>query len=94
MEIRLIPADPANGHNLSLFATPGEFAFNDNALYKDVTLGIAKTMVIENPEAGAYFISVFGEDTVETATGVYGTYYTGNNDVLNGVPYSIVVSFK
>lgn len=93
-EVRLMPVDSCNGHTLSLFVNPESMAFNDNALYKDVSLGIEKSIIIDNPEAGDYYISVFGEDTVRAEEGMYGVVYTDNLEVLNGIPYKLVVSFK
>lgn len=94
MKINLISTDKENPHTLSLYVNRDNFAFNDNCLYKNVALGIDKTITVNKPKAGEYYISVFGEDTVETEVGVYGTYYTGDLDVLNGVPYSISVIYK
>ena len=94
LKVKLESVDAANTHNLSLFVQPETFAFNDNALYKEVSLGITKELVIDRPQAGTYYISVLGEDTVTATKGVYGVVYTDNLDVLNGVPYKIAVSFQ
>ena len=94
IEVQLQSVDPMNTHNLSLYVNRNDFAFNDHSIYKDVSLGIDKKIVIDEPKAGTYYISVFGEDTVKADEGVYGVVYTGNLDVLNGVPYKIVVSYK
>ena len=93
LKVNLASVDAANTHNLSLFVQPEAFAFNDNSVYKEVSLGINKQLVIEQPKAGTYYISVLGEDTVTAEKGVYGVVYTDNLDVLNGVPYKISVSF-
>lgn len=94
LKIDLSAVNDCPQHNLSLFVKKGEFAFNDNACYKNVDLGIDKTMTIENPEAGEYYISVLGEDTVTTRNSDYGTAYTSNLEVLNGIAYKIEVSLK
>ena len=94
LEVVLESVDPTNTHNLSLYVNRNDFAFNNQSLYKDVSLGIDKKLVIENPKAGTYYISVFGEDTVKADEGVYGVVYTDNLDVLNGVPYRVVVTYK
>lgn len=75
--------------DLSLLAKAGDYAFHQTTPLQDVSLGCNKTLVIEKPEAGKWFISVFGETTVETAYGKYGTEYIGRRDMLNGVPYTL-----
>jgi hypothetical protein len=75
--------------DLSLYLNRDDFAFNSNALYKDISEGANKTMTVENLPGGTYYVSVECETTV-TAIG-RGEYYeyTGNTDVLNGVAYTI-----
>lgn len=87
--IRIVPVPGYSEANLYLFATPDEFAFKDNSSYKDVTLGAAKEIVINNPKKGTWYISVMGADTVGTVQTKWGTEYVSNLDVLNGIPYSI-----
>ena len=79
--------------DLFLLATPGRFAYLEEALYKNTALGCDKKLVIDHPKAGDYYLSVFCNTTVETKETLYGTQYTGRTDVLNGVPYSIIVNF-
>jgi hypothetical protein len=80
--------------DLSLLAKAGDFAFHQTTHLQDVSLGCNKTLVIEKPKAGEWFVSVFCDTTVETSYGKYGTEYTGRRDVLNGVPYTVKVVFE
>lgn len=90
----VISLEAVNGWNkfdLYLYANPGDFAFADNAWYRNVDLGVSKTLTIRKPKAGKLFISVFCDTTVETEMTFYGERYKGRTDVLNGVPYIITV---
>jgi hypothetical protein len=80
--------------DLSVLAKRGELAFHDNTTTKVVSRGCKKRLIINNPKAGKWYVSVFCETTVVANTGKYGTYYIGKRDVLNGVPYSISVKYE
>ncbi|MFA7116801.1 MAG: BPL-N domain-containing protein [Bacteroidales bacterium] len=90
MKVVLEPIEGWEDSNLSLFANKDDFAFN-NADYHDITLGVKKTLLIENPSKGEWYISIFCEDTVTTEKSDYGFRYVGDTKVLNGVPYKIKV---
>lgn len=79
--------------DLTLAANQGEFAFHDMTHRKNVALGCNKTLVINNPQAGTWYVSVFCETTVTATEGKNGIEYSGRTDVLNGVPYKISVQF-
>lgn len=87
--LTLTPKKGYEDFNLYLFAEEGAMAFNDNATYKDITLGAAKTLTVPAPKKGKLYISVFCDDTVEAAQTKWGTQYSGKTEVLNGVPYTI-----
>lgn len=91
--ITLNDVNGAENFDLFLFAASGEYAFADNAKYKDIAFGVAKILEIENPQEGKLYISVFCDTTVDTTETAYGTQYSGRVDVLNGVPYSITVKY-
>ena len=78
--------------DLYLYANSGDFAFSDNAWWRDVTLGVDKTLVIKAPKKGKLYISVFCDTTVEAEQTAYGEQYKGRLEVLNGVPYKITVN--
>lgn len=75
--------------DLTLCVKRSEMAYHDNTLHKVVSTGCKKSLAIDNPKAGEWYVSVFCETTVEATEGEYGTVYSGRTDVLNGVPYSI-----
>ena len=77
--------------DLYLFADPDGFARRDGASVRNVSLGVDKAMVLHRPKSGRYYVSVFCDTTVEAVEGPYGTSYRGRTDVLNGVPYILIV---
>ncbi len=76
-----------------LFADGQDFAFKSNARYKNVAHGSEKTLTVPVGKAGRYYISVFCATTVDTVQTPYGDQYCGRIDVLNGVPYTLKVSW-
>lgn len=91
-----IDLDPEKGwsdYDLYLFARHEGFAFMDTADFRNISLGVKKSILIRNPKPGKLYISVFCDTTVESHETFYGTQYTGRTDVLNGVPYSVRVTF-
>jgi hypothetical protein len=86
--------DGKEDFDLSLCAKAGEFAFHQNTNIKNVSKGCEKSLSIDAPEAGEWYISVRCENTVETRNGQYGTEYVKGREVLNGVPYSIKVELE
>lgn len=81
-------------YDLTLCAKRGELAFHDNTTLKSVSRGFKKSLTIEQPKAGKWFVSVFCENTVVPFIGKYGTFYRGRTAVLNGVPYKISVEYE
>ena len=81
-------------YDLTLCAKRGELAFHDNTLLKSVARGFKKSLTIEKPKAGKWYVSVLCETTVTPLVGKYGTYYRGRIGVLNGVPYKIYVEYE
>lgn len=83
--------------NLSLYAKKADYAFKENALFKNTSQGATKKLVIDYPVSGTWHLSVRCEDTVGTSPATsenYGTEYISRTAVLNGVPYKIKVSFE
>ena len=83
--------DKQDDFDLSLCAKAGEFAFHHNTNIQNVAKGCRKNLIIDDPKAGDWYISVRCENTVETRNGQYGTEYVTGKEVLNGVPYKIKV---
>ena len=86
--------EDAKKFDLTLCAKRGEFAFHDNTLHKVVSRGCKKSLVLEQPKAGKWYISVYCETAVTALRGKYGTRYSGRVGVLNGVPYKISVEYE
>jgi glutamine amidotransferase-like uncharacterized protein len=80
--------------DLSLCAKRGGMAYHDNTIHQNVSRGCDKELILTNPKAGEWYVSVFCETTVTAVVGKYGTTYEGRTDVLNGVPYSIKVDLE
>ena len=93
MVVYLNGYDKKDSFNLSLLARAGDFAFHHNTDIKNVDRGGTKTLIIDNPKAGVWYVSVRCENTVQTRKGEYGTEYLQGREVLNGVPYGIKVEF-
>lgn len=79
--------------DLFVFARRGKFAYKGESDAQDLSSGIGKVVTINNPKAGNWYISVFCNTIVETEETRYGTVYTGNLEVLNGVPYIIEAEY-
>ena len=75
--------------DLTLCAKRGERAYQDNTPIKQLSKGCTKSLVIDRPKSGSWYLSVFCQTTVTTTTNRYGTRYKGSTSVLNGVPYKI-----
>ena len=69
-----------NKFDLTLCAKRKELAYHDNTLHQVVSLGCKKTLVIDNPKAGEWYVSVFCETTVTAEDGEVKNYQ---------VPYSV-----
>ena len=95
-EIKVELATPAKWtgrFDLWLFADGQDFAFRENARWKDIRHGTEKSFTIPVSKPGRYYISVFCATTVEALETFYGVQYAGRTDVLNGVPYTLKVSW-
>ncbi|MBE0675936.1 MAG: hypothetical protein IH591_14865 [Bacteroidales bacterium] len=84
----------AEDYHLNLYMKKGDFAIKNTADYKDVNPGAAKQFTFKTLPEGVWYIAVECQTTVETVKTDYGVSYTGQTDVLNGVPYTIKVDWK
>lgn len=91
--IKVVLESPYKNDDLYLTMTKNDFAFLANARYHDITLGCDKEMKFDNLESGMWFIGVHCATTVETVKTDYGVAYTGHLEVLNGVPYTLTVTW-
>lgn len=79
-------------YDLYLLADKEELAWLGESKWQDINLGAKKTLRIPAPQAGKYYISVYGASKVETKETDRGTFYTENLAVLNGIPYILGVN--
>ncbi len=94
LTVRLESIPGMKDFDLYALANSGDFAWLDCAQYRNIKLGVDKTLFVNKPKAGKLFISVFCATTVDTKQTFWGTEYCGRTDVLNGVPYIITVDYK
>lgn len=80
-------------YDLNLFIKKGSPAFVSDATIMDISKGAQKVVAIPTLEAGKWFISVECATTVDAVKSQWGEVYTGNLSVLNGVPYSLAITW-
>jgi len=82
-----------SSHRLSLRLAQDTFAFKEDAQYALEDGTGVKELKFDSLPAGTWYIGVQCEDTV-TATKDTNEYIYTNKDVLNGVPYTISVTWR
>ena len=70
------------------------FAFPSKARYASGDDGARQYLAFDTLEEGIWYVSVQCLTTVTTVPTSYGQDYVGRTDVLNGVPYTISVSWE
>lgn len=80
--------------NLSLRMADGTFAFKEDAQYAVESADRVKELTFATLPKGTWYIGVQCEDTVNQTFGTYGITYSGKMDVLNGVPYTISITWE
>lgn len=83
-----------SGYHLNVYASRNKIAFAKTADYYSVTDDYKKTLTIQNPASGQWYIGVECATTVETIKKSWGSGYTGKLKVLNGISYSIRAEIK
>lgn len=82
-------------YEIHLLAKNGTFAFEDVADYKDVTSAIKKELTIDNPQPGTWYFCVHNVSRPGvTNTGHGLCAYTGQTELLNGVAYTLSISWN
>lgn len=84
----------AQGYDLNLYLRKGGFAFVQDANHMDIAKGASKSLRFDSLEEGEWFVAVECDTTVETKEEEWGVSYTGNIEVLNGVPYTIKTNWE
>jgi len=83
-----------SGHNFYLMMDKESYAFVENAQHKNTNSGNVKKLTFDSLSEGLWYIGVQCVDVPTASTTDYGWDYTANTDILNGVPYSLEVSWK
>jgi glutamine amidotransferase-like uncharacterized protein len=81
-------------YNLNLYIRKGAPAFKQYADYMDISLGAQKEIALDHLSAGKWYVAVECASTVDVTNSEWGELYSGNLSVLNGVPYSIIISWE
>ena len=72
----------------------GAFAFSDVAEFRSVDPGSKQHLLFPSIREGLWFIAVKCLSTVTVKETDFGQEYSGNLDVLNGIPYQIKISWE
>ena len=98
-----IPADAKNVRvevkssskcDLALMMNQGTYAFSDVAEYRTTASGASQQLFFPSIREGLWFIGVQCLTTVTVTETDYGQEYSGNLEVLNGIPYRISISWE
>lgn len=81
-------------YNLNLYMRKEGLAFKQDADYMEISLGAHKEICIDRLDSSKWNIAVECTSTVDVINSQWGELYSGNLSVLNGVPYSIMISWE
>jgi glutamine amidotransferase-like uncharacterized protein len=81
-------------YNLNLYLRKEALAYKQYADYMDISLGAQKEISLDHLDSCKWNIAVECASTVDVVHSQWGELYTGNLSVLNGVPYSIIISWE
>ena len=80
--------------DLALTMSQDSYAFSDVAEYRSAVPGASQELSFPTIREGLWFIAVQCLTTVTVTETDYGQEYGGKTEVLNGVPYSISISWE
>ena len=80
--------------DLALMMSQDSYAFSDVAEYRSSAPGANQTLSFSTIREGLWFIGVQCLTTVTVKETDYGQEYGGKTEVLNGVPYKIMISWE
>ena len=98
-----IPSDAKNIHvdltssskcDLALRMSQNTYAFADNAEFQSAVSGSEQQLSFSSIREGFWFISVQCLSTVTINATDYGQEYRGNTEVLNGIPYEVLIYWE
>ncbi len=81
-------------YNYNLYMRKKSHAFKQYADYMDISLGAHKEINLDSLASGKWYISVECTSTVDVTESERGMEYSGNLSILNGAPYSIIISWE
>ncbi len=86
----------AEGSHMTLAVCKDTYAYDDCADFRSTIDGSYQQFVMARPQAGVWYVSVRCIDKVEVVNNTYGESYrpTAMKDLLNGVPYTIEVTWQ
>lgn len=80
--------------DMQLMLSNKTIPYSANAHYVASLPGANQSLQFPSIEPGLWYVSVKCNTTVMTTTEEWGQSYTGRTDVLNGIPYSVSVSWE
>lgn len=80
--------------NLQLSLKKGNYAYVDGTEYQSAGGGAEQELLFDNLSGGLWYVAVRCLTTVTATNVTLGQEYGGRTDVLNGVPYTITVTWK
>jgi len=81
------------GYDFKLFLRHGDFAFRGTADFSDTTEGSSGLLGLLYPETGIWYVGVKCDTTIQAVNTTDDYYYTGALELLNGLTYTISVSW-
>lgn len=79
--------------DMTLMLNDGTYAYQDVARYRSDSNGANHDLRFSKLSSGVWYVGVQCNTTVDVAETAWGQEYSGRTDVLNGVPYSVKVTW-
>jgi hypothetical protein len=89
-----VELDSPSDCDFALMMNQGTYAFSDEAEYRSSVPGAKQQLSFSALREGLWFIAVQCLTTVTVKETDYGQEYGGKTEVLNGVPYTISISWE
>lgn len=83
-----------SGYDMRLLLAHDDFAFPESAEYRSEQTGYKQTLAIDRLEEGYWYLAVQCMTTVSVEDTEIGQNYSGKTDVLNGVEYTVSVTWE
>lgn len=90
----LVEVSSSSSFDLALMMSQDSFAFSDTAEFIASESGAKQRLFFPFIQEGLWYIAVQCQTAVTIEQTDYGQAYTGNTEVLNGVPYLISISWE